>query len=113
MKKNIAYPLVCFAFIIGLFASYSLHETIGIAQQPDYAKWGKMAITVVKENYVDAEVSEYKYEGRKSINEVKAEDTFVFQVKRENQTTPVKVVVTFNPKTNTLQSLSLEELKQP
>jgi hypothetical protein len=112
MKKKIAFPLVCFAFIIGLFASYSLHETIGIAQQPDYAKWGKMAITVVKENYPDAEVSEYKYEGRKSISETKAEDTFVFTVKKDQKTLPVKVVVTFNPKTDTLQSLSLIESNQ-
>jgi hypothetical protein len=109
MNKKIAVPLICFAFLIGLFASYSFHETIGLAQQPDYAKWGKIAVNVVKENYVDGEVSEYKYEGRKSISDEKAEDTFVFQVKKDNKVANVKVVVSFNPKTDTLQSLSLAE----
>jgi hypothetical protein len=112
MKKKIAYPLVCFAFIIGLFASYTLHETIGVAQQPEYAKWGKIAMNVVKENYVDADVTEYKYEGRRAISEEKAEDTFLFQVKRDNQTTPVRVIVMFNPKTDILQSLSVVEPRQ-
>lgn len=112
MNKKIALPIICFAFIIGLFASYTLQDYIGVAQQQDYAKWGNMAITIVKENYPDAEVKEYKYEGRKAINEEKAEDTFSFDVKKGTQPVKVKVVVTFNPKLDSLLTLTLEEVKQ-
>ncbi|MBM6617061.1 DUF3889 domain-containing protein [Bacillus suaedaesalsae] len=112
MHKRIALPLISFAFIIGLMASYTLQDYIGIAQEPDYAKWGNMAITIVKENYPDAEVKEYKYEGRKAVNVEKAEDSFTFDVKKGTQPVKVKVVVTFNPKLNSLVTLSLEEIKQ-
>ncbi|MFZ3590806.1 DUF3889 domain-containing protein [Bacillus sp. DJP31] len=110
MKKKLAFPLICLAFIIGIFASYSFNETVGVAEQPDYEKWGKIAINVVKESYVNEQVSDYKYEGRKSVSDVKAEDTFSFQVKRDNKEFTVKAVVAFNPKTETLQSLALVEV---
>ncbi|MFD1738996.1 DUF3889 domain-containing protein [Bacillus salitolerans] len=110
MKKRIAYPLICIAFMIGLLASYSLSEMIGLAEKPDYAKWSRMAVEIVKENYPDADVSDYKYEGRNSISEKKAQDTFLFQVKKDEKAFEVKVVVTFNPEAETLYSLSLEEI---
>lgn len=109
MKKRIAFPLICIAFIVGLFASYSLQETIGHAQQPDYAKWSKIAVNVMKENYPNYEVSDYKYEGRKEVNEEKAEDSFTFQIKKDNKESTIKVVVSFNPKTDTLKSLQIIE----
>lgn len=109
MKKRFAYPLICFAFIIGTLASFSFNETVGIAEHPDYTKWGKIAINVVKESYVNEEVSDYKYEGRKSISEEKAKDIFSFDVKRNKKKIIVRAVVTFNPKTDTLQSIELVE----
>jgi hypothetical protein len=109
MKKFIAYPLICIAFLVGLLASYSLHETIGLAEQPEYAKWSRMAVDVVKQNYEGMDVSEFSYKGRKTVSETSAQDTFVFQVKSDKGALEVIVVVTFNPKTETLLSLSLEE----
>jgi uncharacterized membrane protein len=82
MKKRTTFPIVIFALLVGLTASYLFHETVGLAQQSDYAKWGKIAVTVVKENYTDSEVSDYKYEGRKQISDKVAEDRFLFEVKK-------------------------------
>ncbi|KAA0547394.1 DUF3889 domain-containing protein [Bacillus sp. BGMRC 2118] len=111
MYKRIVLPLISFAFIIGLLSSYTMQEYVGVAQQPDYTKWGNMAITIVKENYPEADVKEYKYEGRKSVSPQKAEDSFTFDVTKGSKPVKVKVVVTFNPQINSLVTLSLEELK--
>ncbi|WP_456276136.1 DUF3889 domain-containing protein [Bacillus sp. AK128] len=111
MNKRIAFSLVLFAFLIGLTSSYFFHDSIGVAEQPDYAKWGKMAITVVKENYTEQEVSDYKYEGRKQLSDSKAEDQFLFEVKQDEKKHYVRVIITFNSKTDTLQSLQLIEVK--
>jgi len=89
-----------------------MQEYVGVAEEPDYTKWGNMAITIVKENYPEADVKEYKYEGRKSVNAQKAEDSFTFDVLKGKQPVKVKVVVTFNPQLNSLITLSLEEVKQ-
>ncbi len=109
MKKKFAYPIICLTFLIGIFASYSFNETVGAAKQPDYEKWGKIAINIVKESYTNEEVSDYKYDGRKSITDEKAEDTFTFKVKKKNKEFNVKAVVAFNPKTDTLLSIELQE----
>ncbi|MBM7660056.1 hypothetical protein JOC85_000823 [Bacillus mesophilus] len=111
MNKRTTFPLVILAFLIGITASYFFQDTLGAAQQPDHAKWGKIAITVVKENYTESEVSDYKYEGRKQLSDSSAEDRFLFQLKKNDKTDYVRVVVTFNTKTETLQSLQLTEVK--
>lgn len=111
MNKKIAFPLITLAFLIGLSASYLFQDSMGFAQPPDYAKWSKIAVNVVNENYAEQEVSDYKYEGRKQISETKAEDRFLFVVTSDQKKFNVRVVVAFNPKTDTLQSLQLSEVQ--
>ncbi|WP_246939026.1 DUF3889 domain-containing protein [Bacillus pinisoli] len=111
MNKKIAFPLITLAFLIGLSSSYFFQDSMGIAQQPDYAKWSKMAVNVMNENYAEQDVSDFKYEGRKQISDTKSEDSFLFEVTSGDKKFNVRVVVTFNPKTDTLQSLQLSEVQ--
>jgi hypothetical protein len=77
----------------------------------DYEKYGRIAIAVVKENYPGIEVVDYQYAGRQNISESDVMDSFIFEVKENNQ--PVKVIVRISHslKNKKLLQLSVEEQK--
>lgn len=80
-------------------------------QAADYEKWSKIAIDVVKLNYPERKVSDYSYKGREEISDVQAKDTFELNTEGEQGTIKVNVIILFNPKTDSLISLSLEEMR--
>ncbi|MGM0837840.1 MAG: DUF3889 domain-containing protein [Bacillota bacterium] len=86
--------------------------SVAQAEKTDYEKWGKIAIQIAKENYPEAEVSEYQYQGREEISETEAKDTFHFTVKQDNKSTEIHGTLTFNPKTEQLISVNFVEKKQ-
>lgn len=108
--KNTTYKHCLVAFLVSIFALAQLGST-AYAQPEDYKKWSRIAVDVVKLNYPDAQVSDYDYKGRKEISDTQAQDTFELQVKEENRTKNVNVYVTFNPKTNSVITVSLEEIR--
>jgi len=91
------------------FVNFSLH---GEAQQPDYEKYGRIAIAVVKEDYPGDEVKEYQYMGRKKISETKVEDSFRFQVTENNQNVMVNVQITHDVRNNKLLTITVVPQKQ-
>ncbi|MCM3094320.1 MULTISPECIES: DUF3889 domain-containing protein [unclassified Cytobacillus] len=84
----------------------------GAVQQPDYEKYGRIAIAVVKEDYPGEEVVDYQYGGRKKISETDVTDTFTFTVKENGKPVTVLVNVTHNLKDNKAVSLSVERKEQ-
>jgi hypothetical protein len=104
--KSIA--VVVFALVVSV-ASFSLHP-LAQQEEPDYAKWSKIAIEKVKEKYPNGEVSDFLYVGRKTISENKVADTFLMVVKRYNEGKEVRVTVSFNPKTDKLIGTEIKEL---
>ncbi|MFS0862430.1 DUF3889 domain-containing protein [Fredinandcohnia sp. 179-A 10B2 NHS] len=83
-------------------------------QQPlptDYEKWGKIAVDVAKLNYPESQISDYQYKGREEITDTQAKDTFELKVQGKERTFTARVMILFNPKTETLMSLSIEEVK--
>ncbi|MCA1321454.1 YqzG/YhdC family protein [Bacillus tianshenii] len=82
------------------------------AENTDYEKWGKIAIQLAKENYPEAEISDYQYQGREEISDTEAKDTFHFTAKQDNKSIDIYVALTFNPKTKQLKSVNIEEKKQ-
>jgi hypothetical protein len=93
--------------LITLFCLGSFTNT-GFAQRPNYEKYGRIAITVVKEDFPGDEIKEYQYLGRKNISESKVEDSFSFQVQENNQKFNVTVKVTHDIKTNKLLTISVD-----
>lgn len=79
-----------------------------IAQQPDYEKYGRIAIVVVKEDFPGDEVKEYKYLGRKKISETDVMDSFEFQVTERGKPVTVVVNISHNLANNKLLSLTVE-----
>ncbi|MCM3570866.1 DUF3889 domain-containing protein [Neobacillus mesonae] len=82
------------------------------AQQPDYAKWGQMAIGEIKKKYADSEVTEYEYLGRTTVSNSKSRDTFDFVVKKNTEKNIVRVYVFFNPQTNQLINIQTKLIQQ-
>lgn len=84
----------------------------GAVQKPDYEKYGRIAIAVVKEDYPGEEVVDYQYGGRKKVTETDVTDTFTFSVKEDGKPVTVLVSVTHNLKDNKAVSLSVERKTQ-
>ncbi|WP_026583908.1 DUF3889 domain-containing protein [Bacillus sp. J33] len=84
----------------------------GAVQKPDYEKYGRIAISVVKEDYPGEEVVEYQYGGRQKISETDVRDTFTFTVKENGSPVTVLVKVTHSLKDNKLVSLTAERKLQ-
>jgi len=104
---------VSFVSLLCSVIAFMCVSTIASAQPEelpeDYKKWGEMAVGVAKLNYTDSELSDYQYKGREAISETQAKDTFEIVVKDKNRSFTVKVIILFNPKTDSLMSLSIDE----
>ncbi|CAM3509886.1 DUF3889 domain-containing protein [Cytobacillus oceanisediminis] len=84
----------------------------GAVQKPDYEKYGRIAITVVKEDYPGEEVVDYQYGGRQKVSETDVTDTFTFTVKEDGKPVTVLVKVTHSLESNKLVSLTAERKLQ-
>ncbi|MEH7222741.1 DUF3889 domain-containing protein [Bacillus sp. JJ1566] len=118
MAKKLLIPILCSMF---LFAGGG----IGSAQQKppqkppqqdqqlptDYEKWGKIAVDIAKLNYPDSKISDYQYKGREEITDKQSKDTFELTVQTKGRTLKARVMILFNPQTESLLSLSIEEVK--
>lgn len=107
MLKN----LYKFGLVMMVLSIMSFQFTLHAYAQVDYEKWGRIAVEVAKENYPDAEISDYQYVGREEISATQARDTFRLQVKEDQRTFQINVGILFNPQTDRLISLSIEEVR--
>ncbi|MDZ5473941.1 DUF3889 domain-containing protein [Bacillus sp. 31A1R] len=81
-------------------------------QQPGYAKYGRIATSVVKEDYPGEEVVEYKYLGRETSPEKLVVDSFRFEVMKAGKPQVVVVKVSHDPKNDKNLYISLIEQNQ-
>lgn len=77
--------------------------------KPDYEKYGRIAITVVKEDFPGEEVVEYQFKGREKISETDVVDSFQFQVKENDKPVTIIVKISHSLKNKKLLSLTVEE----
>ncbi|WNS76712.1 DUF3889 domain-containing protein [Bacillus sp. DTU_2020_1000418_1_SI_GHA_SEK_038] len=102
MKK-----LFCMMFTVSLFLNA---HNLAFAQN-DYEKYGRIATAVVKEDYPGEEVVDYQYAGRKKLSETDVMDSFIFEVKENNQLKKVTVNISHSLKNNRLLQLTVDEQK--
>lgn len=97
--------------ILGIFFAISLLFQSGLvsAQQPDYEKYGKIAISVVQGDYPGEPVTDYQYMGRKNLGGGQVEDSFLFTVKENGKKVKPLVKVRHSIANNKLVNLSVEE----
>lgn len=78
-------------------------------QKLDYEKYGSIAIAVVKADYPEESVTDYKYLGRKKISAQEEQDSFQFVVKENGKEKTVVVTVNHRTKDDKFISLIVEE----
>ncbi|MBY0123136.1 DUF3889 domain-containing protein [Bacillus sp. S/N-304-OC-R1] len=85
-------------------------QTLAFAENnaDEYEKYGRIAIAVVKEDYPGENVVEYQYAGRQNISETDVVDSFIFNVKENNQLKKVTVKVSHSLTNKKLLQLTVE-----
>ncbi|UGB31547.1 MULTISPECIES: DUF3889 domain-containing protein [Bacillaceae] len=113
MKKNsLSKLLITFvALFIVLTAGMKAYGEPN-PDETDYKKWSQIAVSSVKEKYPDAELTDYKYVGRKEVNENETRDTFHIKCTQKNRSFIVKADVVFNPTNGKLITVNIEELRE-
>ncbi|MBU8880109.1 YqzG/YhdC family protein [Bacillus sp. FJAT-29790] len=96
---------------ISLIMNISSTSALALNQKPDYEKYGRIAIAIVKEDYPGEAVIEYQYTGRQKISDTAVVDSFTFQVKENNKPITVTVKIAHSLKNKKLLRLSVEEKK--
>lgn len=96
------------------FSSPSTLLTVTTAEktnvaQPDYQKWGNMAVLLTKQAYPDSEVTDYEYLGRKEPTATVVEDSFELKLKENGKEKEIIVYVTSRKDTEELISVRYEE----
>jgi len=87
----------------------SCSPTIHAAEQPPYAKWGKIAMTETKNKY-HADIVDYLHIGRTQINENITEEKFKLWLRTSKQQQfGVYISIRFDSHTEQILSIKYEE----
>lgn len=103
MKKYVATV----AAVIILLVSFNILNFNVKAEGPDYEKYGRIALAVIKEDFPGEEVSDYKYLGRKQNSEDEVVDSFQFKLTEEGKPILATVQITHNLKNDKLLTLTV------
>ena len=106
MKKFFVAMAVWFILLLGI-QSLDAH-----AQRPDYEKYGRIATAVIKEDFPGEAVQDYKYMGRKQIDDRQVLDSFQYKVSVNGKPITMTVQVTHDLKNDRLLSLTITEQPQ-
>ena len=95
--------------IMGFMVIMQLAPSTPLAANPDYEKYGKIAIAVVQADYPGDDVTDYEYKGRKKLPNNQVEDDFVFLVVENGKEFNVIVSIKHNLNNKKLLSLKVTE----
>lgn len=98
-------------WVITLFTAWIISmlgaESLAMAE-PSYAEWGRVAVLEAKKKY-DAEITDYKHIGRKTVRDHIYEEQFKLIVKQPSKQFGVYVSVQFNEDTGELLDIKYKE----
>lgn len=98
------------SLIMGFMIVMQLAPSTPLAANPDYEKYGKIAIAVVQADYPGDDVTDYEYKGRKKLANNQVEDDFVFLVVENGK--EFNVIVSIQHSLNNKKLLSLKVTEQ-
>ena len=106
MKKYFAPMIFALALLL------SMNSLDVNAQRPDYEKYGRIAIAVIKEDFPGEAVQDYQYMGRKQLSDGQVVDSFQFKVTDNGKPVIASVHITHDLKNNKLLNLTVTEQAQ-
>lgn len=81
-------------------------------EAPSYAKWGKIAIEQTTKKYPNQQVTDYRYDGKVFISNVREQYDFEFTLKKDGQSREIRVYVLVNPQTDELIDVKYDEIEE-
>ncbi|MYL38098.1 DUF3889 domain-containing protein [Halobacillus litoralis] len=90
-----------------LFLSVSFNHVFA---QPDYAKWGKIAVEETDKNYPDFDLVNYEYQGKVAIADNREQYTFLFTMDQDGTKKKVRAYVLINPAEDQLIEVQFEDM---
>ncbi|GAA0327998.1 hypothetical protein GCM10008967_18100 [Bacillus carboniphilus] len=104
MKKLISILMLISLLLTGVVAPASA--------QPDYQKYGRIALALVKEDYPGDPVKDYKYLGRKEGQNNQVTDSFEFKVTDQGKEKAVIVDIKHDLNNQKTLDISVREKNQ-
>lgn len=95
--------------VLFLMAFLILSVAPTVQAQPDYAKWGRMAMQATSAKYPNAMITDYKHLGRKELNATTLEESFKLQLREAHETYYVIVRITFNKTNEKVKNITFEK----
>lgn len=104
--------------LIRLFLLFSLISFTASAyamapETPPYAKWGRMAVQETQKRYPTAAIIDYLHVGRENLQTDRARETFKLWLRQDSREFGVTVIITFDPRTESVISILLKEGQAP
>lgn len=99
-------------FVLLLILLLGIQRVDISAQNPDYEKYGQIATAVIKEDFPGEAVQDYKYMGRKQIDDRQVLDSFQYKVSANGKPVIMTVQIAHDLKSDRLLSLTVTEQPQ-
>lgn len=109
MLRHIVMKAVLVLLSLAHTEVISTEGTVQYAE-PNYAKWGKLAMEETSKAYRNASIVDYKYEGRTVLSEGEAEERFVLWIVQDTREFGVRVSIRVNASTDELINVRMQEL---
>lgn len=81
----------------------------GFGEDPEYAKWGNIAVKQTQEKFPDYDLTDYLYEGKVVVSEARHQYNFKLILKKSRETKEIRVFVLVNPKQDQLIDVFFDE----
>ncbi len=95
-----------------LFVTLLVPASFAKAEIPSYAKWGKTAIEETTKKYPNQKVTDYRYDGKVFISDVREQYNFDFTLKTNGQSREIRVYVLVNPKKDQVIDVLYDEIEE-
>ncbi len=105
-KKVIVMSTLLFIFSI-LITSYVM--AYPVSTQPEYAKWGRLAMIETHKRYPNADIIDYLHIGREQISPTIAEERFKLWLRENQREFGVFVNIQFDTNTEEVKKITFRE----
>lgn len=111
LDKRLSYVLTAASVVltIGFLPPVAVNSAISAQTEPEYAKWGQLAMKETKLRYPGARIVDYLHVGRKTLSENVCEETFKLWLLQNSREWGVYVRIQFEPATGKVRSVTFQE----
>lgn len=113
-KMVVSFVVIASTLLIGKILIPAVNNNAFAQEQtvPAYAKWGRLAMEKVKENYPTADIIDYLHVGRE-VGEITTNEKFKLWLRgKDNKEFGVYVTITFHNKSEQITNIEYKETEK-